>query len=95
MARANGVREIWAAGKPVVNSWLGVPSSFSAEVMAHAGWDSLVVDMQHGMIDYQMMVTMLQAISTTEPCRWCACRGTIRRISRRRSTPAPTASSAR
>ncbi len=65
MARANGVREIWASGKPVVNSWLGVPSSFSAEVMAHAGWDSLVVDMQHGMIDYQMMITMLQAISTT------------------------------
>ena len=37
-----------------------MPSSFSAEVMAHAGWDSLVVDMQHGMIDYQIMVTMLQ-----------------------------------
>src|SRR3954467_7715422 len=65
MARANGVREIWASGKPVINSWLGVPSSFSAEVMAHMGWDSLVVDMQHGMIDYQMMITMLQAISTT------------------------------
>ncbi len=64
--RANRVRDLWLAGKPVVNSWLGVPSSFSAEVMAHAGWDSLVVDMQHGMIDYQMMVTMLQAISTTE-----------------------------
>src|SRR3954451_22047251 len=66
MARANGVREIWASGNPVVNSWLGVPSSFSAEVMAHAGWDSLVVDMQHGMIDYQMMITMLQALSTTD-----------------------------
>ena len=65
MARANGVREIWAAGKAVINSWLGVPSSFSAEVMAHAGWDSLVVDMQHGMIDYSMMVPMLQGISTT------------------------------
>jgi 4-hydroxy-2-oxoheptanedioate aldolase len=65
MARPNGVRELWAAGKPVINSWLGIPSSFSAEVMAHAGWDSLVVDMQHGMIDYQMMVTMLQGISTT------------------------------
>lgn len=65
MARANGIREIWESGKAVVNSWLGVPSSFSAEVMAHAGWDSLVVDMQHGMIDYQMMITMLQAISTT------------------------------
>ena len=65
MARPNGVRELWAAGKPVINSWLGIPSSFSAEVMAHAGWDSLVVDMQHGMIDYQMMVHMLQGISTT------------------------------
>jgi 4-hydroxy-2-oxoheptanedioate aldolase len=66
MARANRVRDNWAAGKPVINSWCGIPSSFSAEVMAHAGWDSLVVDMQHGMIDYQMMVTMLQGISTTD-----------------------------
>ena len=65
MARANRVREIWAEGRPVINSWLGIPSSFSAEVMAHAGWDSLVVDMQHGMIDYSMMVPMLQGISTT------------------------------
>ena|SRR5271163_3058024 len=62
-ARANRVRELWTAGKPVINSWCGIPSSFSAEVMAHAGWDSLVVDMQHGMIDYQMMETMLQGIS--------------------------------
>ncbi len=66
MARANRIREIWAEGKAVVNSWCGIPSSFSAEVMAHMGWDSLVVDMQHGMIDYQMMVTMLQAFSTTD-----------------------------
>jgi len=66
MARPNKIRELWAAGKPVINSWLGVPSSFSAEVMANAGWDSLVVDMQHGMIDYTMMVPMLQGISTTQ-----------------------------
>ena len=59
MARANHIREIWAEGKAVVNSWLGIPAGFSAEVMAHAGWDSLVVDMQHGMIDYSMMVPML------------------------------------
>jgi len=65
MARPNGVREAWAQGRAVINSWLGIPSSFSAEVMASMGWDSLVVDMQHGMIDYQMMVTMLQGISTT------------------------------
>ena len=66
MARANRVREIWAEGKAVINSWLGIPSSFSAEVMGYAGWDSLVVDMQHGMIEYQTMVTMLQGISCTD-----------------------------
>ena len=44
---------------------LSIPSAFSAEVMAHQGFDSLTVDMQHGVVDYQVAVTMLQAISTT------------------------------
>ena len=66
MARANGVREIWAQGKAVVNSWCGIPSSFSAEVMASMGWDSLVIDMQHGLVDYTDAVPMLQAISQTD-----------------------------
>ncbi|MGH7038448.1 MAG: HpcH/HpaI aldolase family protein [Stellaceae bacterium] len=64
--RANKVREAWAEGRAVINSWCGIPSSFAAEVMAHMGWDSLVVDMQHGLVDYQQMVTMLQGISTTD-----------------------------
>src|SRR5206468_2944418 len=56
---------IWARGEAVVNGWLSIPSAFSAEVMAHQGFDSLTVDMQHGVVDYQVAVTMLQAISTT------------------------------
>lgn len=63
--RSNKLREAWANGKGTVNGWLGIPSSFSAEVMANQGWDSLTVDCQHGVIDYQTAVTMLQAISTT------------------------------
>jgi 4-hydroxy-2-oxoheptanedioate aldolase len=63
--RENAVRSIWARGGAVVNGWLSLPSSFSAEVMAHQGFDSLVIDMQHGVVDYQTAVTMLQAISTT------------------------------
>lgn len=63
--RENTVRSILARGDVVVNGWLSIPSSFSAEVMAHQGFDSLVVDMQHGVVDYQTAVTMLQAISTT------------------------------
>ncbi len=64
--RANRVREAWAEGRAAINGWCGIPSSFSAELMAHMGWDSLVVDMQHGVVDYQVMVSMLQGISTTE-----------------------------
>jgi 4-hydroxy-2-oxoheptanedioate aldolase len=33
--------------------------------MAHQGWDSLTIDLQHGLIDYQIAVGILQAISTT------------------------------
>ena len=63
--RANPLRSIWQAGGAAVNGWLAIPSGFSAEVMAHQGWDTLTIDMQHGVIDYAAMVTMLQAISTT------------------------------
>src|SRR5215470_15653321 len=63
--RKNTVREIWARGETVVNGWLSIPSGFSAEVMAHQGFDSLTVDMQHGVVDYQTGVSMLQGISTT------------------------------
>jgi len=63
--RSNPLRDLWAADRAAVNGWLAIPNSFSAETMAHQGWDSLTIDMQHGLIDYQAMVTMLQAISTT------------------------------
>ncbi len=63
--RKNMIREIWARGEAVINGWCSIPSSFSAEVMAHQGFDSITIDMQHGLIDYQVAVNMLQAISTT------------------------------
>ena len=63
--RENRLRGIWKSGGAVVNGWLGIPNGFSAETMAHQGWDSLVIDLQHGVIDYAGMVPMLQAISTT------------------------------
>ena len=64
--RKNKLKELFKAGKPIINSWLAVPNSFSAEVMANQGWDSLTIDMQHGLVDYPNAVKMLQAISTTE-----------------------------
>lgn len=63
--RKNKLKELFKAGKPIINTWLAVPSSFSAEVMANQGWDSVTIDMQHGLIDYSNAISMLQAISTT------------------------------
>ena len=64
--RANGVQTLWQNGRPVVNGWLSIPSSVSAEIMAHQPWDSLTVDLQHGLVDYQAALTMLQAVSTKD-----------------------------
>jgi 4-hydroxy-2-oxoheptanedioate aldolase len=63
--RENRLRTMWKAGEAAINGWLAIPNSFSAETMAHQGWDTLTIDLQHGVVDYQAMVTMLQAISTT------------------------------
>ena len=64
--RKNKLKKIFSEGKAVINGWLQIPNSFSAEVMANQGWDSLTIDMQHGVVDYPNALQMLQAISTTE-----------------------------
>lgn len=63
--RPNNLKTMWAADTPVINGWLAIPSSYSAEVMAQQGFDSLTVDMQHGVMGYESAITMFQAISTT------------------------------
>jgi 4-hydroxy-2-oxoheptanedioate aldolase len=63
--RKNKLKEIFKEGKSAVNGWLQIPNSFTAELMANQNWDSLTLDLQHGIIDYPNAVSMLQAISTT------------------------------
>ena len=63
--RANRPRELWAQGRPTINGWCSMPGSFSAELMASMGWDSVAIDTQHGVIGYSEMLAMLQAVSTT------------------------------
>ena len=62
----NAVKAKWGRGEVTFGGWLSIPSSFSAEVMAYRGFDWLCLDLQHGVIDYQVAVTMLQAISATD-----------------------------
>ncbi len=63
--RENKIKKMMNEGKPVINGWLQIPSTVSAEAMAHQGWDSLTIDMQHGLVDYSNALPMLQTISST------------------------------
>ena len=63
--RENAMKRHWREDRPALGGWLSIPSAFSAEMMAHQGLDWLCIDMQHGLIDYETALAMLQAISTT------------------------------
>lgn len=52
-------------GETVYGSWLSLGSSLTAEIMARAGFDWLVIDMEHGAGDFRDLVAQLQAIEAT------------------------------
>ncbi len=64
--RKNKLKKLFKEGKAAINGWIEIPSSYSAEAMAHQGWDSLTIDLQHGAISQSDILQIFQAISTTE-----------------------------
>jgi 4-hydroxy-2-oxoheptanedioate aldolase len=66
VAHLNRIRTLWEAGQPVANGWLSLGSAFGAEVYALQGYDSVTIDMQHGMFGFAETLAALQAIRTTE-----------------------------
>ena len=52
----------FAAGGKAVNGWCALPSPVTAEIMGRQGFDLMTVDLQHGLMDYQMALTMLQVL---------------------------------
>jgi 4-hydroxy-2-oxoheptanedioate aldolase len=52
----------FASGAKAVNGWCALPSPVTAEIMGRQGFDLMTVDLQHGLIDYQMALTMLQVL---------------------------------
>jgi len=61
----NNLLKIWAENKPVINSWLSIPNSLTAEAFGKMGWDAITIDMQHGQSDYSSSIPMLQALSSS------------------------------
>jgi 4-hydroxy-2-oxoheptanedioate aldolase len=61
----NRVRDLWQAGTPSLSAILTIPSVPTVQVLAHAGFDSLVVDMEHGPIDLATAHAMITATAGT------------------------------
>src|SRR5260370_25478429 len=59
------LRDRWRSGEATVGAWCTIPRTWTAEVAARSGHDFVVVDTQHGLIGSDVMLPMLQAISTT------------------------------
>jgi 2,4-dihydroxyhept-2-ene-1,7-dioic acid aldolase len=57
----NALRDRWTSGQSTANVWLSLPGSVSAEVISRQGFDSFTIDMQHGLIDYTDVLSILQA----------------------------------
>jgi 4-hydroxy-2-oxoheptanedioate aldolase len=60
------LREVLTSGKPSVGGWCVMPGPFTAEVMARAGFEWVCIDLQHGLIGYQEMLGMLQAVAVAD-----------------------------
>jgi 4-hydroxy-2-oxoheptanedioate aldolase len=58
----NPVIDTLREGAPSVGAWLSLGSPVAAEMMAHVGWDWILIDVQHSYIDYDAMVNCFRAI---------------------------------
>jgi 4-hydroxy-2-oxoheptanedioate aldolase len=64
--KKNLVKEKLAAGQPSVGAWLSLGSPWIAEIMAHMGFDWLVVDTEHGLSGFETTLHCFQAICTSD-----------------------------
>lgn len=54
------------AGEKQVGIWISLASNFAAEVVAHAGFDWALIDMEHSPNDYFSTLGQLQAFAATD-----------------------------
>src|SRR5947209_12586719 len=57
----NTFKHALAAGKPQIGLWSSLSSNYSVEVIAGAGFDWLLLDMEHSPNDLESLLAQLQA----------------------------------
>lgn len=60
---SNPLKRQLKAGKRTVGAWLQIASPFTAEIMSRAGFDWLMIDLEHGPGDIASLIGQLQAMN--------------------------------
>jgi len=58
------IKSLWRKGVPVNNLFITGRSNWSAELLSHSGFDTLTIDMQHGLTEFSQLLSTLQGISS-------------------------------
>ena len=64
--KTNQVREKLRAGQPSLGCFVGLGSPNAAELLAHAGFEWLVIETEHSALDSAEIEHMLMAVNGTE-----------------------------
>jgi 4-hydroxy-2-oxoheptanedioate aldolase len=59
----NAFKAAIKAKKPQIGLWCSIPSNYTAELLAGAGYDWLLLDTEHTPIDIETVITQLQAVA--------------------------------
>ncbi|RMF00193.1 MAG: 2,4-dihydroxyhept-2-ene-1,7-dioic acid aldolase [Chloroflexi bacterium] len=60
----NPLKQKLRQGKKTAGAWLQLGSPMTAEIMSRAGFDWLIVDMEHAPVDFMTLVSQMQAMAS-------------------------------
>ena len=63
MAFTNPLKPQLQAGRRTVGAWLQIASPYTAEIMGRAGFDWVLIDLEHGPGDISLLISQLQALN--------------------------------
>jgi 4-hydroxy-2-oxoheptanedioate aldolase len=65
--KVNIVKSLWKEDKTATNAWISNADSWTAELIAHQGFDVMTIDAQHGHAkDFETVLRIFQAMSATD-----------------------------
>ena len=59
-------KRVFSKKKKIINGWIHIDSISSAKIMAKAGFDSITIDLQHGMFSFEKCRDIIQVIEKYE-----------------------------